>query len=1019
MKFKSSLILFLCAIITPCLVHAQKASSKSCTVVGAKPICAFDGAFCPSAPVIECSGSAGSEIITFDNNDDVTSGKTVTQSSGNVTAVNEDIISVGVTDKENPNMNTFDEWGFPSTFEVTATGTYNLTGGTLTAGFETVNGIMNQSGTSMNTLQSNPNGAAVHIHCTGAGANDCTTIVYSEGSVGALDVIGTDAKYNLMSGTLNAPVLLLNTGGTFTQTGGTATIIEGQVEDQTITTQLDSGLYVGYSSVGTYNLTAGALQVGGATKIDGNSELFPGYEYIGYNKGSNGTFNQSGGTNNVGAVGEIPGYLYLGYNGTGTYNLSGGSFGGTYPTYEYIGYNPGSVGSFVQTGGHNGEISKADGPSILTLYLGYAGTGNYTLGKTGGTTTSAYVSAYDEYIGNHVYESSTGSYVNGIGTFTQNAGTNQVGLLDVGDQGGVGKNPTGTYNLVGGSITSYTTGQGSSENVGLDGYGVFNQSGGSNYAVDLEVGSGGTGFPASGIYNLSGGTLTVCCSDELLGEGPDSNGVFNQSGGTNTNLELVIGLSGGNGKYNLSKGTLKAGNLVLGEDSSGGSTGAFVQTGGTVDTIFTLTNNGIKYTETGTVYVGETGTGSYDLSAGTLSAGTEYIGEGVNSVGTFTQATGSTNSIATNETLFVGYYGQGTYTMNGGTLKAYAEVIGTGLSGDTTVNTFTQKTGANTISSNTANGGDLQIGESATGIYDLDGGALTAASLAIGTTGSMVADKAGTAALTFKISGTTTNDGKMSFTDTSASLGAFTNDGSLTLNATTTTAGKLTLGTYAQGSAGILKVSLDGKTAGTNYYALDIFGAATLGGTLDLTTGFTPVVGDVWDILNYASETGSFKTINLPTAPTGDHYVFNCGAKDCTLTLDSGGAVASATQGAVIASPEKRVSRGFAAAASSASTQQPVAILSRIPCFTARLLGSGSCDGGSAAAVSHSGEMHAVPSSGIELSSAHNNVMVSIRSISSGRGGASHETSASASRMARLYVCAYFPSSVGHTMGCN
>src|ERR1700684_182822 len=375
--------------------------------------------------------------------------------------------------------------------------------------------------------------------------------------------------------------------------------------------------------------------------------------------------------------------------------------------------------------------------------------------------------------------------------------------------------------------------------------------------------------------------------------------------------------------------------------------------------------------------------------------------------------------MAKNDTLHVDYGGKGTYTMNGGTLKAFQEVVGGGNGINSGNGTFTEKGGTNTITASSSANGNLEIGDVATGTYNLDGGALTAVSLAIGTTGSMVADKTGTAALTFKISGTTTNDGKMSFADASASLGAFTNDGSLTLNATTTTAGKLTLGTYAQGSAGILKVSLDGKTAGTNYYALDIFGAATLGGTLDLTTGFTPVVGEVWDILNYASETGSFKTINLPTAPTGDHYVFNCGAKDCTLTLDSGGAVASATQGAVIASPEKRVSRGFAAAASSASTQQPVAILSRIPCFTARLLGSGSCDGGSAAAVSHSGEMHAVPSSGIELSSAHNNVMVSIRSISSGRGGASHETSASASRMARLYVCAYFPSSVGHTMGCN
>jgi len=45
-------------------------------------------------------------------------------------------------------------------------------------------------------------------------------------------------------------------------------------------------------------------------------------------------------------------------------------------------------------------------------------------------------------------------------------------------------------------------------------------------------------------------------------------------------------------------------------------------------------------------------------------------------------------------------------------------------------------------------------------------------------------------------------------------------------------------------------------------------------------------------------------------------------------------------------------------------------------------------------------------------------VMVAARSMSSA-GGASNESSASASAMARLYVCAYMPSSVARTMGCN
>jgi hypothetical protein len=51
--------------------------------------------------------------------------------------------------------------------------------------------------------------------------------------------------------------------------------------------------------------------------------------------------------------------------------------------------------------------------------------------------------------------------------------------------------------------------------------------------------------------------------------------------------------------------------------------------------------------------------------------------------------------------------------------------------------------------------------------------------------------------------------------------------------------------------------------------------------------------------------------------------------------------------------------------------------------------------------------------------SVHNNVMLATRSLSATRGGSSNEPSASASMMARLYVCAYMPFSVARTMGCG
>jgi fibronectin-binding autotransporter adhesin len=1007
---KAGLVLILCVLAGPCLVHAQKPKSNSdCKTVGTPPICLFDTSYCPTTTEIACQiGEDVDTLITYVNADSVITG-VVNQTSGSTTVTGQDGISVGVTFINESNNDLFDGWFYPATFNVTSSGTYNLSGGTLTAGFETINGIMNQSGTTTNTLQSNAVGSAVYIHCMGLGSSNCTTIVEEQGTAGQLNVAGTGAQYNLESGTLNAPALVLDSGGTFTQTGGLAKVIDGQAEDENITTQPKSGLYVGYNGAGTYTLSGSTsvLQVGGATIINGTSQLFPGSEFIGYNAGSTGVFNQAGGTNILGAANEVPGYLYVGYSGTGTYNFSGGTLGGNYPTYEYIGYNAGSVGTFDQTGGTNGVI-KSGYPSILSLYVGYMGTGSYTLGKTGGSATSATLSAFEEFIG------SQNSGVNGSGTFTQNAGTNQVEELYVGYQGGVPISTAalGTYNLAGGSLTSFVASEGAGENIGSEGTGEFNQSGGKNNAESLILGEGNSTSPGLGIYNLSGtGSLTVCCSNEIIGQGSDTSNAFNQSGGTNTTLSIVIGNSG-EGTYNLSKGTLKVGNLTLGQ-GSGTVSGAFIQSGGTVDMIFTLDG----FSETGTLIVAETGTGSYDLTKGTLNAGDEYVAQGMGSVGTFTQTNG-TNSMAANDILYVGYGGTGSYTMSGGTVKGHEEVVGGGNGINSGNGTFTEKGGANTITASSSANGNLEIGDAATGIYNLDGGKLTAVSLTINSTGSLLADKTGSTAITFTISGTTMNSGAMSFTDASASLGAFTNDGSLALDATTTTAGKLTLGSYTQGSGGTLDINLDGTTAGTNYYALNISGAATLGGTLELTTGFTPTVGETWDILNYASETGSFATVDLPTAPTGDHYVFSCGVKDCTLTLDSGAAVVSATQHGVSGSPAKRVWRGFPTNTSSASTQQPVAILSRATCFEGRSLASASCGMELNARGASGGDARAL-AAGSTGGEVHNNVMAATRSVSLEGGGASRESSASNAEIARLYVCAYLPLSVARSMGCD
>jgi fibronectin-binding autotransporter adhesin len=246
---------------------------------------------------------------------------------------------------------------------------------------------------------------------------------------------------------------------------------------------------------------------------------------------------------------------------------------------------------------------------------------------------------------------------------------------------------------------------------------------------------------------------------------------------------------------------------------------------------------------------------------------------------------------------------------------------------------------------------------------------------------------------------------------------------------------------YTQASSASLDIDLGGTAANTLYDVLDITGAASLNGTLnvDLVNGYTPKVNASFTILNFGSDTGSsqFSTVNLPTV-AGDHWTVTYNAKDLVIKLVAGpgpnvvvddltsASSTSAATSTAIATAARRVSGISPGVESASNKQEPVAILSRVTCFAARLIGSGSCDKASTATAPHGGELHAassVFSAGYSTPhnniAAHNNVMVATRSISVARGGASYKTSASATAMARLYVCAYLPSAVGHTIGCN
>jgi fibronectin-binding autotransporter adhesin len=446
--------------------------------------------------------------------------------------------------------------------------------------------------------------------------------------------------------------------------------------------------------------------------------------------------------------------------------------------------------------------------------------------------------------------------------------------------------------------------------------------------------------------------------------------------------------------------------------------------------------------------------GTFTVNGGTFTDANSFTNSGTLAAGAkglFNASGGLTNFNNTNGTLTGGSYtltatGQIQFNNEGFANDIVTNDAKITLAGvDTTVSPFIDQSGNNALANFATNGASGSLLLTTDRVFT-NAGSLTNAGIVnveiSSGTGKTELIIGGPGVYT-QTGGTTTVDGVLS-----ASGGINIEGGFLYGNALTTTGTEGTLigpvdltggtlnpgnavkllgtiditGTFTESGSGILNIDLDGTVAGTKYDVLNVSGTAALGGTIDfvLNSAFKPVVGDTWDVLNYASETGSFTNVELPTAPTGDTYVFACGTTDCTLTLEvtPGPESKPASNGSVTGAPATRVSRNMGAA-TSASSQEPTAILSRVTCFAARMVGSACGDKPSVATASHGGDLHEVASAHSELNSAHNNVLVATRSISSERGGASHETSASASAMARLYVCAYLPSTVGHTMGCN
>ncbi|MEI8309292.1 MAG: hypothetical protein WCH98_00910 [Verrucomicrobiota bacterium] len=498
--------------------------------------------------------------------------------------------------------------------ESSATGTYNLSGGSLI-----VNG----------NLRIGLNGGTGTLHLTGSGLLAADTITV--GSNGTFD-IPTSAGAN--NATLRVNRFLDWTGslqiGADLQighpAGGSGTGNMTLAAGQDLTTR--GKLVIGYSAPATMTQSGGHL-------------MTVSNFYVGYLADTQGTYQLNAGS--IDALWD----QYIGYQGQGYFNQAGGTHNSF---FTYLGKSAGSSGSYSLSGGtwKGGCLIVGDlGAGNVTQSGGIANLGQIDIGKGSGSR----------------------------GTYALTGGQLNASGIDIGRLGSGTLQLGGTATLVANSITLHANGTidspiapdnlstlrlnclygrgnnttlGSSIQLGYaEGYDPGSMS--VSYGQTLSIGRDLTvGYTAAANFSQYGGTTHIA-GELRVGEGSAAPGTYSLSGGSVTAASLNVGCSGA-GTMSHSGGTLAVdADVVLGV--SAGGNGTYTLTGGTLDA------------RQGWFYIGQNGSGSLSLDqSGTLIADALVLGAN----GTFSSpvAPGNHSALRVNA-----LYGFGDTFATGGSLQ--------------------------------------------------------------------------------------------------------------------------------------------------------------------------------------------------------------------------------------------------------------------------------------------------------------------------------------------------------------
>jgi hypothetical protein len=356
-----------------------------------------------------------------------------------------------------------------------------------------------------------------------------------------------------------------------------------------------------------------------------------------------------------------------------------------------------------------------------------------------------------------------------------------------------------------------------------------------------------------------GGTETLGGTGTVLFGGHGANGLFN-TGVANLTIGANILVHGKNGQISFgaqtftNQGTISAdtaaGTITLSGTNWSNSGTIQAMNGGTVQAQGTIANFSAGTLTGGTWQVFANSTLRL-ISTGIVTNAATIVLDGLNS--NFFRDSGTTNALAgfaTNDTAGIfsirngrNFTTAGAFT-NNGTLA-----VGAG-------STFTVNGSLTNFSGGTLTGGTYLIG----GTLQFNNAAIStnAATIVLDGAPSAIIDQSSSDAL----AGFATNAAAGSFTIQNGrnftTAGNFTNNGILGVGAGDT----LTVsGNYTQSSTATLAVQLAG-TGVSQFGRVTVTGLATLDGTLNVTLvgGFTPVIGNTFQIMSFGSESGDFAT---------------------------------------------------------------------------------------------------------------------------------------------------------------